>query len=70
MATEFHTGHVTMGHMTGPHQTRAKAEQEAVRLRKDCPCKGDPECADDETFPHGINTYKVTDGYHDNSPDY
>jgi hypothetical protein len=70
MATEFHTFHVTCGHMTGPHRSRDKAEREADKLRAECPCEGDESCANDDMFPHGISVSKSVDGYWGNGPDY
>ncbi len=71
MATEFHVFHVQGDHLSGPHRTRAKADEMADKFRKECPCGGDDQdCANDDMFPHGVSVSKSVDGFWDNGPDY
>jgi hypothetical protein len=65
--TQYHVFLVTGDHLSGPHRSSRVAEEKAEKLRKNCPCKGDPECGTDEYGSHGIRVSRSVDGYWDNS---
>lgn len=65
MSTEYHVFLVTGDHLSGPHRKAEVAERKAETFRKECPCKGDPDCASDDFGAHGVSVSKSVDGYWD-----